>query len=117
MSDKKLKQVLVAHPKKFSSDTIKTFLKEDGVACYLLDELNDFSYLIEDLRPQALLIHDTLLKEHGDIVKQQLEDVENLSLIMIRSEGSSFESPLFKKIIQEPYSPIDLVQKIKSLLA
>jgi hypothetical protein len=111
MSDKKLKQILVAHPVKFATEAIKSFLQLNGINCYVLDDLNDFRYLIEDLSPQLILIHEDIYNEQKDAFLAQIEGISGVKYILINKTSQS-ESEAFHDQLDEPYE----VGKISKIL-
>ncbi len=51
-----LKQIIYINKIKFTCGFIENLCKKRGVSCYTLQDCCDFAYLIDDLKPDAVLI-------------------------------------------------------------
>lgn len=115
MSNKELKQILVAHPVKFAAEAIKSFLQLKGINCYLLDDLKDFRYLIEDLAPQLILIHEDIYSEQKEVFAGQIDGVGVVKYILI-SKVDSPELEVFHGRLEEPYEIGEISKILQSFL-
>lgn len=118
-----IKQAFLLHSIKFVSATIKEFSRFDGVDLYIMDNTKDFSYLIDDLRPEVLIIdpkslndketQESFLKELNNAVFKKVEivclgnkaEIGNIDLEQI----ISYELP-------ESIEPSKFFKKLQSLL-
>lgn len=112
MSDLKLNQIFIAHPVAFVSASIKKFAENLGVSVFVLDNLNDFRYLIEDLKPQAIIVHEEIWESNKESFNREIKGITDLSVILIQKSDKDNGV----KFIQEPFEPLELTKKIKYLL-
>jgi hypothetical protein len=115
MNDIVLNQVLIAHPVKFVNSAIQEFAKSQNISTYILDDIYDFKYLIEDLKPQLIVVHELLLKEGSEGFYDQLKGFD-LAIAVIQPESSdkAYSGP--ELVIKEPFQPKELFNNIRSLL-
>jgi hypothetical protein len=112
MSEINLKQLFIAHPVAFVTSTIKEFAKTAGVSVFVLDDLNDFRYLIEDLKPEALIIHENLWKSNRDSFNRETTGIDSMKVFLIQKEDNQDE---YLSIV-EPFEPSKLIEQVKQLL-
>lgn len=68
MKDGKLKQILLIHPLKFVCEGITKFAGAQGVSVFYLERPEPFLYLVKDLEPDVLIVHNSLAEElHDDL--------------------------------------------------
>lgn len=67
-----LNQVILIEETKFINKLISSLLQDNEVQCYCLDQIEDFSYLLEDLTPQILLVNCNIASSHWDIFAQSV---------------------------------------------
>ena len=103
-----LKQVILIEKTKFVYKLISSLLNERAVECFCLEQLEDFSYLVDDLLPDILLVdYDTASQDwslfwqsvnsskHQKFFKVLYGDKKELELF----EGkSSFDTVLTKPL-------------------
>ncbi|MBT4790586.1 MAG: hypothetical protein HON90_03365 [Halobacteriovoraceae bacterium] len=110
-----MKQILLAHPVVFAAKAIEAFLKDEGVGTYLLDDLFDFKYLIEDLAPSFLLVHEDLLEEFEETLLDQTKAFPDLKIVFI-GKNEQVESKLcFIDTIIEPFDPANIYSHLLRL--
>lgn len=112
MSEINLNQIFIAHPVAFVVSTITEFAKESGVSVFVLDDLNDFRYLVEDLKPQALIIHEDLWKSNAESFNRETAGFQGLRTILIQKNDDNHGH----LSIVEPFEPSSLVEQVKQLL-
>ncbi len=109
MRELSIKQILMAHPVEFVANAIKEFAKKKSVETFILDDLNDFSYLIDDLMPDAIIIHNQLYSENKESVNRELQGKEITLILVGQGEGEDLYIP-------EPIDPANIVGQIQELL-
>ena len=115
--EKKLNQILFCHPINFVYEIISQNLELNGVKVYGLDDLNDFSFLIEDLSPEIILIHESALTDDNiKIFKSQCRDRLNLVKVLISKENDSIYSNEFDHHLSGLIDPSELVGILSTLL-
>ncbi|MFT6630903.1 MAG: hypothetical protein ACJAS4_000847 [Bacteriovoracaceae bacterium] len=112
MSEINLNQIFIAHPVAFVVSTITEFAKESGVSVFVLDDLNDFRYLIEDLNPQALIIHEDLWNGSTESFNRETTGFECLRTILIQKNDDNNGH----LSIVEPFEPSKFIEQVKQLL-
>lgn len=116
MSNFELNQIFIAHPARFVCSAVQEFSKLKGVSTYVIDDFNDFSYLIEDLKPQVFVIHEATLIEQLEQFENGIKKFPDLKIIVITDKGESKLSDKYTLKIQEPFDPKDLCGNITQLL-
>jgi len=115
--EKKLNQILFCHPINFVYEIISQNLELNGVKVYGLDDLSDFSFLIEDLSPEIILIHESALTEENiKMFNSQCSGRPNLVRILISKENNSIYSENFHHVLSGLIDPSELVGILSSLL-
>ena len=69
------KQVFYINEIKFVCDAIENLCENNGIECYTLNSVDDFSYLIDDLKPEMIMIDSKALKQEfwEQVKNSQLE--------------------------------------------
>lgn len=111
MSKIEIKQIFIAHPVEFVSKSIKAFAKEGGIETYILDNLEDFSYLITDLDPEFILMKEDLYLANKASVDDQLNGHEKVQFVLIKKEATTNELAII-----EPFDPSNIKDILKELL-
>jgi hypothetical protein len=109
-----LKQLFIMHPVKFVAKTITEFGKQASVDVYELDSVNDFSYLINDLKPEIILVHVDSVENELTIFMEQVDAAEfkGVKLGLLQEKPSEI-SDQFDIIIQLPVEPASLLEQLK----
>lgn len=116
MNEIPLKQILLIHPIKFTCATIKEFAALGNVEVYFIEAREEFTYLINDLKPEAILIHHSFIRAEAEFVQSELEKAQfkESKLIII---GDYEESEKFNAgILAEPFSPETILADITKYL-
>lgn len=108
MNEGKLKQILLIHPLKFVCESIKKFSAAQDVSVFYLERPGPFTYLVKDLSPDVVIVHQSLVEE----LQGELEGVSilNTPIIVI---GSCDEYPY----LPEPIDLNSFTAKISNILA
>ena len=68
MNERKIKQVLLIHPLKFVCESFKRFAGAQDVGVFYLEQPEPFLYLVKDLTPDVVVIHESFVEElHDDL--------------------------------------------------
>lgn len=111
-----LNYIFFAHPIKFICETFKAYAKVEGVDHYILDDLEDFEYLVEDLNPSVLVLHEDLWAKHQEGIRKNLDQSKKIPICMI---FNSTESPFFEHFpirIVAPLEPDTLIEQIAAAI-
>lgn len=102
---------------KLVTDLLEKVFKKKNLAFYSLNDAKDFVYLVNDLRPQVIVIDSVTAKKCMENFKAQLEQVElkKVSWIVL---GESLELSFIPNKLGEIHRPFDpfripeLIEKI-----
>lgn len=61
------KQIFYFNEIKFVCDTVEGICKNNDIDCYTLQDIRDFSYLIDDLNPSLLVVDSKILSSELQI--------------------------------------------------
>ena len=113
-----LKQLFIMHPVKFFSKTITAFGKQAGVSVYELDSINDFSYLINDLKPEIILVHIDSVQNDIELFLEQLRAAEFQGFkTAILLEKPAEISQNFDMVVELPIEPENMIKQLKYSIA
>lgn len=95
----------------FATNLVERALKGQGVDFYTVKDAKDFSYLIEDLKPQIVVIDSQTALKDIEVFKKQFEQTQsffNAKIVVI--EGNAELSFLGDqvKVLQRPFDPFKL---------
>ena len=68
-----LTQIIYINQNKFTCEFVEKLCKQNDIACYTLDQVQDFVYLIDDLRPQIILVASDTFEKFEDQIAHYLE--------------------------------------------
>lgn len=108
MNERIVKQILLIHPLKFVCEGIKRFASAQEADVYYLDAPEPFLYLVKDLRPDVVLVHESLVEE----LQGEMEGAELLGhpvIIIGAAEGYP--------CIKEPLNLAHVVLEVSNILA
>ena len=109
------------HPVKFTAKVVNEYAKASNVNVYELDAVTDFTYLVNDLLPEVILIHKDSLAGDLDAFLAEVEAAEfkdvKLALLGKKAELDAFSGiEKFDFIVEEPFAPDQLVDLLNSKL-
>lgn len=112
-----IKQILLAHSVDLAAKALQMHIKEQGVDVYLLDdgEIPDFKYLIDDLKPQLILVNDEIYERNKSSFDKHFEQSSGIFTGIIRRDHELTRD--WSVVIEEPYDPLDLLSVIKSKIS
>jgi DNA-binding NtrC family response regulator len=102
----------------FATGLLEKVFKRQGLPFYTLESAADFSYLVEDLKPELLVLDAKTGLDHLDALKNQFEKSE-----MMRSLPVIFVDPLpgldfiENKIgqISRPFDPFKIPETLQNI--
>ena len=71
-----LNQIIYINENRFVCQLVEKLCKQNEIACYTLDQVEDFTYLVNDLRPQLVLVALDTFNSHEQLIKEYLEKSE-----------------------------------------
>lgn len=105
----------------FSTSLLEKVFKTQKLEFYTIGSAKDFSYLVDDLRPQVLVLDAATVVSELESFKLQYEASEALKtlpviLIESREEGLGFLANVVGKI-ERPFDPFQIPEKLKQILS
>lgn len=104
----------------FATSLLEKVFKKKNLQFYTIPSAKDFSYLVEDLRPELLVLDGQTILENLEAFKLQLSQSENLSkLPKILVEPTNDLQFLENVIgnIHRPFDPFAIPQEIQKMLS
>ena len=100
-----LKQIIMMHSDALVFKLVKTFLEKEKTKIYHIDdsEVFDFKYLLDDLRPELLLIEDKFYNNYAESISAQLPD--NIPLGLIITPGEPLPDGNWQVRVEGPFDP------------
>lgn len=104
---------------KFASALVERAFKKLHLPFYSIDSVQDFSYLVEDLNPQVIVLDGTTVSRNYSVFREQYlksPKMQETHFIFLEPEGDlSFIS---KKIgeIQRPFDPFEIPKQISNMI-
>jgi DNA-binding NtrC family response regulator len=83
------KQVFYINKIRFVCDTVENICENSHIECYTLEESNDFSFLINDLKPQLVIIDVKTLIDNDTDFWSEIDKSDIKPKIMLSGIGSS----------------------------
>jgi hypothetical protein len=116
MNEIPLKQILLIHPVRFTCSTIKEFAALGNVEVYFMEGKEEFTYLIDDLKPEIILIHHSFMSAEAEFVQAEVEKAQfKSSKLIILGEYEQAEN-LNAAVLAEPFSPQTFLADIRKYL-
>ena len=104
----------------FATALLEKVFKTQKLEFYTIANAKDFSYLVDDLKPQVLVLDASTVAAELDSFKRQYEASEALKkLPVILIEGSEELSFLGNVIgkLERPFDPFQIPEKIQQFLS
>jgi hypothetical protein len=103
----------------FASSLIEKVFKKKGLPFYTLAKVDDFAYLIDDLRPVAIVLDAQTAIKHLDVFQKQYEASESLKktafIIIDNQPGLDFIQNRIGEI-KKPLDPFGVPTVISKML-
>ncbi|HXH32472.1 MAG TPA: hypothetical protein VNJ01_16855 [Bacteriovoracaceae bacterium] len=103
----------------FVSDLVERVFKQENLPFYSLGEFEDFTYLIDDLKPTVIVLDLVTAVAHAEVLGKQYHACEALRSTPVITIGSG-DPPEFVKVISgkidKPFNPFELPKRIAEIL-
>jgi hypothetical protein len=96
----KLTQIIYVNEKRFVCQLVEKVCKQNEIACYTVEQIDNFSYIIDDLVPQLVVV--------------ELDTFTNFEDIILLSINESKNKPQLVKI--DKLDPNTFIDQIKSFI-
>lgn len=111
--------VLWIDENKFATDLLEKVFKQKALPFYTLDNVRDFSFLVEDLKPEMIVLDVKTASRHKELFRAQFDAspaLKNIPFVLI---GDEKEFTYVKKMgeIKRPFDPFtipEVLEKLKS---
>lgn len=105
-----LDQVILIEKTKLVSKLLSTVLESNGAKCYVLNELEDFSYLVDDLRPQILLVEVSTLRDDLELFWKAIDNsaFKSFKLVLFGKKDDVDSITNIERFDSKLYKPIDI---------
>ncbi len=119
-----LKQVFWIDSSKFVTDVVSATLREENITCYTHGSADNFHFILEDMRPEVLVVDASTLGENTQVFFKTLESGVESSKIPVVLLGNEEELQTLSKkyksqikgIIKKPLAPMALTNELKKIL-
>lgn len=104
----------------FSTSLIERVFKKRSLPFYSINSVEDFSYLVDDLHPELIVLDGETFSKNADVFLKQYENSPKMqSLPFILLEPKSDFSFLKNKIgeLKKPLEPFDLPDTLKKIVS
>lgn len=109
----KMNYLFYINNNKFVCQLVEKLCKQEGISCYTLDQNEHFAYLLNDLKPDVVVVNQDGLDMLGDIYFQSMEQAEDTPNAILMSE---LEDDRFPRRISEQLDPKTFLQDVKKAL-
>tara|TARA_Y100000385_G_scaffold280770_1_gene332443 strand:- start:767 stop:1126 length:360 start_codon:yes stop_codon:yes gene_type:complete len=110
-----LKQIIYINQNKFVGQLVEKVCKQEDVKCYTLSQNEDFTYLINDLLPEAIIITQDAFNEFGEDALKCIEAGDHKSRLVLMTNNSDIDSRFDFKLNEE-LNPQTFLQDVINLL-
>jgi DNA-binding NtrC family response regulator len=103
----------------FATGLLERVFKRRGIPFYALESAEDFSYLIDDLRPELLVLDGATARASGGALRRQYEASPALRALPVITIGDAADLALLENRvgqIDRPFDPFkipDIIQEIR----
>jgi hypothetical protein len=102
----------------FATSLLEKVFKRLNLPFYTLSSVEDFSYLVDDLKPQLLVLDSKTASSNIDILRKQYEGSEGLRklpVILIDEDEIPFIENAIGRI-KRPFDPFKIPDTLKNIL-
>ena len=109
--------VLWIDENKFATDLLEKVFKQKDLPFYTLDNVRDFSFLVDDLKPEIIVLDTQTALRHKELFKTQFEASSRLKTTPFVLIGDGPELTYLKKIgeIKRPFDPFAIPEVLEKL--
>ena len=108
--------VLWIDKNEFSTGLIEKVFKKKGLPFYGLNNVQDFDYLVEDLKPQVIVLDALTAVEGLEDFKRQYEKFTSIPFILLGSSGELDFIAHKLGELKKPLDPFKISGQIQHLL-
>lgn len=73
----KLSQIIYVNEKRFVCQLVEKVCKQNEIACYTVEQIDNFSYIINDLVPQLVVVELDTFTKFEDIILLSINESKN----------------------------------------
>lgn len=73
----KLSQIIYVNEKRFVCQLVEKVCKQNEIACYTVEQIDNFSYIIDDLVPQLVVVELDTFTKFEDIILLSINESKN----------------------------------------
>lgn len=110
-----LKQIIFINKNKFVCQLVEKLCKHEGISCYTLSQNENFSYLINDLLPEAIIVAQETFDSFGEDILKFIQVSEHKSSLILMSSAPEVASHFDAKMGEE-LNPQTFLQDVRNLL-
>lgn len=103
----------------FAATLVEKVFKKKDLPFYGLTKVDDFAYLVDDLKPEAIVLDAATAVGNLAIFKAQYDaslTLQNTPFILIGTDDSLSFVQKKVGVIERPFEPFELPQKISAIL-
>jgi hypothetical protein len=103
----------------FSVSLVERVFKKRGLPFYSLTQVNDFAYLIEDLRPSVVVLDGETFMGHQQRFMEQYQATDHLQSLPFILIGNEIDSTWLKYRlghIAKPFDPFEIPERLEKIL-
>lgn len=100
----------------FATSLLEKVFKKKALAFYTVPNAKDFVYLVEDLKPEVIVLDTKTALEDLEAFKAQYEQIKDLPFIMLDHQN---ELPFISKVvgqIHRPFDPFQIPETLNQIL-
>lgn len=100
----------------FATGLLEKVFKKKALPFYTIPNAQDFAYLVEDLRPEVIVLDTKTALDALDAFKTQYESIKQLPFILI---DHTDELPFIENVrgqIKRPFDPFQVPQILNQIL-
>lgn len=101
----------------FATSLLEKVFKKKNLPLYTVSSAENFNYLVEDLKPQLIVLDSKTALAHFDAFKEQYKSLRGLPFILVDgTEELSFIEKVIGKI-ERPFDPFTIPDRIQKILS
>jgi hypothetical protein len=102
---------------KFATDLLEKVFKQKDLPFYTLDNVRDFSFLVDDLKPEMIVLDTKTALRHQELFKTQFDASPRLKTTPFVLIGDGPELAYLKKLgeIKRPFDPFAIPEVLEKL--
>ena len=100
----------------FATELLEKIFKKKALPFYTIPNVQDFVYIVEDLRPEVIVLDTKTAIENLEAFKGQYSSIKHLPFILVDHNN---ELPFIEKVrgeFKRPFDPFQVPQMINQIL-